>query len=220
VGWCECARRARSLFSFPAKASHLVIPAEAGIHLLLFLTFRRCRENRLTSLCCSGRHPGGRVTFSACPEKVTKERAPGWSAGCAGSLRAAGVPLTGHPALQRNERDPSRSPALARGPDPAALRRPTRVNVKGPSKCRWIPAFAGMTGLRFGFRCCVASAARTAALCSSRVPSRPRRGRGGKSPQGRAHDARAFAVSTGMCCQRTSVASSRSRRAGARRPRP
>ena len=36
----------------------------------------------------------------------------------------------------------------------------------------------------------LASAARTAALCSSRVPSRPRRGRGGKSPQGRAHDAR------------------------------
>src|SRR5689334_24179401 len=35
----------------------------------------------------------------------------------AGALRAAGVSLTGHPALQPNERDPSRSPACgARGP--------------------------------------------------------------------------------------------------------
>jgi hypothetical protein len=50
-------------------------------------------------------------------------------------------------------------------------------------------------------------------------PSRPRRGRGGKSPQGRAHDARAFAVRPGMACQRTSVAPSRSRRLH-RRPRP
>ena len=51
-------------------------------------------------------------------------------------------------------------------------------------------------------------------------PSRPRRGRVGKSPKGRAHDARAFAVGTGMCRQRTSGASSRSRRTGVRRPRP
>jgi len=54
-----------------------------------------------------------------------------------------------------------------------------------------------------------ASAARKAALCS-RVPSRLRRGRGGKSPQGRAHDARSFAVRPRMACQRTSGASSRS----------
>jgi len=48
------------------------------------------------------------------------------------------------------------------------------------------------------------------ALLPFRVPSRPRRGRGGKSPQGRAHDARAFAVGTGTCRQRTFGASSRS----------
>src|SRR5690348_11272020 len=44
-------------------------------------------------------------------------------------------------------------------------------------------------------------------------PSRPRRGRAGKSPKGRAHDARAFAVGTGTCRQRTSGAASRRRRA-------
>jgi len=49
----------------------------------------------------------------------------------AGALRAAGVSLTGHPALQRNERGPSRSPACgARGPVPSALRRAT----EGPKR--------------------------------------------------------------------------------------
>ena len=51
-------------------------------------------------------------------------------------------------------------------------------------------------------------------------PSRPRRGRVGNSPKGRAHDARAFAVRPLMACQRTSGAASRRRRADARRPRP
>jgi len=52
-------------------------------------------------------------------------------------------------------------------------------------------------------------------------PSRPRRGRAGKSPKGRAHEARAFAVRPGMACQRTSGASSRSRLGTMpKRPRP
>ena len=41
----------------------------------------------------------------------------------------------------------------------------------------------------------VASAARTAALCSYRVPSRPRRGRGGKSPSGARAGMRARSLS-------------------------
>ena len=70
---------------------------------------------------------------------------------------------------------------------------------------------------------CEASAASAAGMPRSallRGPPRPRRGRGGKSPQGRAQVAREFAVRPGMACQRTSAAPSRRRRAGARRPRP
>ena len=91
---------------------------------------------------------------------------------------------------QRNERDPSRSPALTRGPDPSALRRPTRANVKNGSKAKALgPGFRrdDDRGSFFGFELeisALASAARKAALCSSRVPSRPRRGRAGKSPSG------------------------------------
>src|SRR6476646_3795040 len=48
-----------------------------------------------------------------------------------------------------------------------------------------------------------ASAAGTAALCSSRVPSRPRRAGGGNSPKGRAQDARASDLGTRMCRERT-----------------
>ena len=50
-------------------------------------------------------------------------------------------------------------------------------------------------------------------------PPRVRRVRAGKSPQGRAQDARAFAVGTWTCRQRTSGADSRSRQLY-RRPRP
>ena len=106
---------------------------------------------------------------------------------------------------QPNERDPSRSPACgARGPLPSALRRATEgPRVKTKARCS-----------------ALASAARTAALWLLPGPSRPRRGRAGQSPKGRAHDARAFAVGTRTCRQRTSGASSRSRRADARRSRP
>jgi hypothetical protein len=72
------------------------------------------------------------------------------------------------------------------------------------------PAFAGTTRL-----CAVL----LLPLLLLPGPSRPRRGRGGNSPKGRAHDARAFAVRPRMACQRTSVAPSRSRRL-LRRPRP
>ena len=53
-----------------------------------------------------------------------------------------------------------------------------------------------------------------------RGPPWARRGRGGKSPQGRPQDAGQFAVRPWMACQRTSAASSRSRPASSGRPRP
>jgi len=69
------------------------------------------------------------------------------------------------------------------------------------------------TGLKSRDEAKRASAARTAALFFfPGGPPVPRRGRGGKSPKGRAQEARAFAVGTGMCRQRTAAASSRSRR--------
>src|SRR5690242_8979254 len=52
---------------------------------ILILSFGSLRENRLTSVCFFVRPPGGRVTFFACPKKVTKERAPSRS-------RCAGIP--------------------------------------------------------------------------------------------------------------------------------
>jgi hypothetical protein len=52
---------------------------------------------------------------------------------------------------------------------------------------------------------------RSLSLLISRGPPRARRGREGKSPQGHAQDARAFAVRPWMACQRTSAAASRSR---------
>ena len=201
-------------------------------------------------MCCSARHPGGRVTFSACPEKVTKERAPGCGAGALRRFATGGRGFADRPSMACGK-----SGAIHRAAPRwrAGLIRPPFAAPHGqrqerePKQRRWVPAFAGTTKFVAGanlktlesratplsrlrkrvrvrarwltISLNVASAARTAALCSSRVPSRPRRGRGGKSPQGRAHDARAFAVRPGTACQRTSVASSRSRRAGARRPR-
>jgi len=118
----------------------------------------------------------------------------------AGALRAAGVSQTGHPALQRNERDPSRSPARgARGP----IRPPFAAPQRDPrSKAESKNALL-----------CLGFCGQDGRALAPTGPSRPRRGRAGKSPKGRAHDARAFAVRPGMACQRTSGASSRRRRA-------
>src|SRR5512146_2107296 len=54
----------------------------------------------------------------------------------------------------------------------------------------------------------------SAAGCRRKGPPVARRVREGRSPKGGAQDARQFAVSTRMCCQRTSAARSRTRRAG------
>jgi len=189
----------------PESNFPLVIPAKAGIHS--HLSSRRKPESTPTCHpgesrdpfavalifdgyaktdsrpCVFHSHPASGSLSLACPrESNPREGQPGWDAGCAGSLRSAGVPLTGHPVLLRNERDPSRSPALMRGPGPSALRRPTRApRSKDEAKARsWIPAFAGMTacGLRNDGRFFLASAARRPLLrtggpllCSSGSPS-------------------------------------------------
>ena len=101
------------------------------------------------------------------------------------------VPLTAHPVQQRNARDPSRAPALRAG----LIRPPFAASQRDP---------------RSRARAKAASAAGTAALCSSRVPSQPRQARGGKSPKGGPQDAGQFAVCTRTYCQRTSVARLRS----------
>jgi hypothetical protein len=86
---------------------------------------------------------------------------------------------------QRNRRDPSRRPFGPFRPPSAASH---GFNVKRRSRAALLLLVLLIPG-----------------------PPRARRVRGGKSPKGRAHDARAFAVGTGMCRQRTSVAHSRSR---------
>jgi hypothetical protein len=105
-----------------------------------------------------------------------------------------------------------------RGPVRPPFAAAQRVCSEEPQQTKsWVPAFAGTTR-----SCCSSSLWLSALLCFRSCfpgPSRPRRGREGESPKGRAHDARAFAVRPWMACQRTSVASSRSRRLH-RRPRP
>ena len=51
-----------------------VIPAKAGIHF--DFAFRRCARPTVRPCRASPAIPGGRVTFFACPKKVTKERHP------------------------------------------------------------------------------------------------------------------------------------------------
>ena len=77
----------------------------------------------------------------------------------------------------RNRRDPSRRPRAEHAAGPSALRRCSEGTRRAKRKkrkkptCRIYP-MSHISG---------ASAAGTAALCSSRVPSRPRQGLGGKA---------------------------------------
>jgi hypothetical protein len=164
--------------------------------------------------------PGRRVTFScSCKRKSPKRTRPRCRAGAARRFATVGRGSADGPSWPAAEcaRSLARTRAM-RGPDPSAFRRGTEGFASEKLKQRrWVPACAGTTsGL-------VALLALVSALLCFRSgfpgPSRPRRGRGGKSPQGHAQDARAFAVRPGMACQRTSAAPSRSRRRS-RRPRP
>jgi hypothetical protein len=149
-----------------------VIPAKAGIHFSLrrsreggnpVTCFRRCTLAEHSSLLGFVRLPGGRVTFFACTKKVTKEMHPRLRAGgeAAGSLRSAGVWRQGScPVAKCGPSWPApRAVHAALSGRPSPLHR--GVNVKSNEA--------------------KASAAGTAALCSSRVPSRSRRAGGGKA---------------------------------------
>ena len=152
VGWGWCSSRRFSFSSFrrepptsssrrrpgsssflfiPAKAFPFVIPAEAGIHLLFLLTFGASRKP--THVPVVFRPPSWRPGHFLCLPRESNQR----EGTRVGRRRFAPVRY-GRPGfcrqaihgLRQKRRDPSRRPALARGPDPSALRRPTRAKVK------------------------------------------------------------------------------------------
>jgi hypothetical protein len=80
-----------------------VIPAEAGIHLLLHFDCGRLREDRLTSVCGTSAIPGGRSLSLACPRESNQREGHPRGRGHAGiparvttQARSGGL-LTGHP---------------------------------------------------------------------------------------------------------------------------
>ena len=102
-------------------------------------------------MCCSARHPGGRVTSLACPREVTKRRAPGWDAGAARRFATGGRGFADRPSWPAAKAARSLAPPRAvRGPDPSALRRPTRANVQSSKQRLLVPAFAGTTEVSCG----------------------------------------------------------------------
>ena len=145
-------------------------------------------------------------------KKVTKENGTlGYAPLAERAVRYGWTGSAHGPSMARcpNRRDPSRRPRAGHAAFPSTLRRCSegtrrakRKKEKKPT-CRIYPV-SHISG---------ASAAGTAALCSSGFPLGRGEGAKEKARQGRAHDARAFAVGTRMCRQRTSAAPSRSRRA-------
>ena len=120
---------------------------------------RRCRDHRLTSVCFSSTIHGRRLLSFACPkESNQRKRHPRIRAlGCAeGSLRADGFGPQGILPCCPNRRDPSRRPRAVHAAGPSVLRRYS----EGPE------IKSGSTG----YMRQTASAAGTAALCSSRAP--------------------------------------------------
>ena len=100
-------------------------------------------------------------------------------------------------------------PACLHAAFPSALRRGTEGFASEKlEQRRWVPAFAAASSF---------SASRFPSLLPGSL-SAAAGGAKETARQGRAHDARAFAVRPRMACQRTSVAPSRSRRLH-RRPR-
>ncbi len=149
--------------------------------LIFAFGFRGFRDNRLTSVCVSSTIHGRRLLSFACPKESNQRKGhPRIRAarGASGSLRADGFRPTGHPwpvvrigAIPRAAR--VRCTRLFRPPSAAAQRGPEEQSERKKKKptCRIYPVS----------HISDASAAGTAALCSSRVPSRPRQGLGGKA---------------------------------------
>src|SRR6478672_9389092 len=164
------------------------------------------RENRLTSVCGSSTIHGRRLLSFACPkESNQRKRHPRIRALAfgEGSLRADGFgPQAIHGLLSESARSIAPPACGARG---FSVRPPPLLRGNPKSKSQWIPAFAGMTAWGVS-HISGASAAGTAALCSSRAPL----GRGERveetaacTARGRAQDARASDLGTGMCRERT-----------------
>jgi hypothetical protein len=153
------------------------------------------RDNRLTSVCFSSTIHGRRLLSFACPKESNQRK---------------GAPSD--PRRSPSERFAKGGRVSARSLAPPACGargwsvRPSPLLRGNPkSKSPWIPAFAGMTAWGVS-PISGASAAGTAALCSSRAPL----GRGEQveetaacSARGRPQDAGAFDESTGMCSRRT-----------------
>ena len=213
VGFC---------FSYCAVLSMLfVVPAKAS-------EFRHPREGR-DSVSCFGfgasRGPTHVLVRFRPPsmaselllsclrkEKVTKENSTLGTAPSLrdGSLRSAGVSPTVHPwtaaKAARSLAPPRASAGLIRPPFAAPQRDPSEKIIKrkragsrsSPGRRAWSDSlvfcfgFCGQDGRALLLPGSLSTAART----------------GGRSPKGRAHDARAFAVGTWTCRQRTSGESS------------
>ena len=171
--------------------------------------FRRCLRKPTHVLVCF-RPPSWRPShfLLLAQEKVTKENTPSVPRRRSRRFAAGGRGFADSPswtaakaarslAPPRAERGPVRPPFAAAQRDPSQEKSPGSrlAGAKGVERfaCLLL-CFCGQDGRALLLPGSLSAAART----------------GGKSPQGRAHDARAFAVGTGMCRQRTSGASSRS----------
>ena len=117
--------------------------------LLILLFLRRSDETRLTSVWGLVRRPGGRVTFSVSPEKVTKERRPTRPRSPMKPATArgrSGGSLTGHPwpdsERARLVRAPLRAFSFAPSPRPRGTRE-ARAEKREAKKDLVVPAQAG-----------------------------------------------------------------------------
>ena len=134
-----------------AKATHFVIPAEAGIHLRLFSTFGASRKP--THVPVVFRPPSWRPGHFLCLPRESNQRE-----GTRVERRRFAPVRYGRPGfcrqaihgLRQKRRDPSRRPALRAGlvrPPFAAPHGLTSTAKPKQEQRRWVPAFAGTTTL-------------------------------------------------------------------------
>ncbi len=167
-----------------------------GMVLVLGFGLQRSRDNRLTSVCVLSAIHGRQLLSFACPkESNQRKRHPRIRAarGASGSLRANGFrPQAIHGLLSKSAR--SLAPPALRAAGPSALRRCSEGSRRARAKECKETDVSHISG---------ASAAGTAALCSSRFPL----GRGKDSEEkprsGGRQDAGHFDESTWMCSRRS-----------------